>query len=165
MHFFHSWENQAWSNVICVQNSLCRDAALHLSGPLCEAERNTARWQKKEMQTCRLVSFHLLPGITAVHQADFGPGPSPWFPRFAWLSRRQQPPPRPPLFHLRNASAVLPPIPLSSSYPCCLPATPHPGSHSTLCPWGLTNHRHPFPHSCTLFHCYSVSQTTPIIQL
>lgn len=66
---------------------------------LCDALRSAAKQWKKEMKICRLslpiASLHLLPEITTVHQAVFGPGPSPWFRRFAWLSRRQQPPPAP----------------------------------------------------------------------
>lgn len=76
----------------------CQDAAPHLSGPLSGRQRGPLpKLQKKEMQTCCLIlptaSFYRLPEITTVHRAHFGPGPSPWFPRFAWLSRRQQPPP------------------------------------------------------------------------
>lgn len=73
-----------------------QEGALHLSGSLCKTEASATKQPNKEIQTCRLslpgASFHLLSGITMVHWAHFGVGPSPWFPRFAWLSTRQQPP-------------------------------------------------------------------------
>ncbi|CAB1429432.1 unnamed protein product [Pleuronectes platessa] len=63
-------------------------------------------------------------GITTVHQADFGPGPSPWFLRFAWLSRRQQPPSLhpstpPPAPKCVSSPSSHPPLLLLSTLPPC----------------------------------------------
>lgn len=140
----------------------CQDTALHLSGPLSVKRRGAfAKQRKKETQTCcsslPIASFHRLPEITTVHQAEFGPGPSPWFPRFTWLSRRQQPP-APPLHRLLNASAVLRPIPPP------LPPLIHavslqhlsqaPTAHCVL-EDSLTTGSPP-PRPCSRFHSYSL---------
>lgn len=115
----------AWCTVICGQKSLVK--MLFFSEVDCFLWGAEERCQAvKETKTCRLslpiASFHRLPETNTVHRADLVLGPSPWFPRFAWPSRRQQtltPPPLcPPRHQLRNASAVpSPPTPLSTLPP------------------------------------------------
>lgn len=153
----------AGRTVICASDSSCQDAALQWSGRLSLKHRAAlAKQWKKGTKTCRLslpvAPFHPLPEISTVHQAAFGPGPHPWFPRFAWLSRRQHAPST-----AQNQSATnslvrqqsTSPSSTHSSYPCCLPPTPQP-----LCPWELSNYRllplPPPPHPCSLFHYHSM---------
>lgn len=63
--------------------------------------------------------------------------------------------PKPARHQLLSASAVHPPSPTHSSYPCCLPPTP-----PLLCPWELSNYSPPLPrlppHPCSLFHYHSM---------
>lgn len=106
----------------------CQDAPLLLSGSLSEKPRGLLpKLREKEMQTCRLSLPPPLRFISGQKSprfigAAFGPAPSPWFPRFAWLSRRQQPaPPPPPSPPPTAPKCVSVHSSSSSSYTRCLP--------------------------------------------
>lgn len=124
-----SW---AWCTVICGQKSLVKmllfsevDCFLWGAELHCQAV--------KETKTCRLslpiASFHRLPETNTVRRADLVLGLSPWFPRFAWLSRRQQAP------HPTPTLPTPPPAPKCVSSPFSTHPLIHAASqlHLSLC--------------------------------
>lgn len=130
---------------ICVQKLPCQDAALQLSGPLSarhwgvlpNSERKkwkfvvwaslllhfifcqkSPRFTRQYLDQGHLLGFVDLHGCPDVSNPLLPPSPTRTVPKCV------------------SSLSPTPPPPLS----CCLPATPQPGSHSTLCPWGLTNY-------------------------